>query len=303
MSSASLTPSIFDVNGLSALKRQAKANDPAALKAAAQQFEALFLQMVLKSMRDATPREGLFDSDQTRLYESLLDQQMAQVLAGKGSSGLAALIEKQLTRGADGDPESFENGLPVTQPASAFPLGRKTEPMPLPAISAVPAATVSSTTTPTVRDYVARIWPHAVDAGRATGIPAAFLVAQSALESGWGRSELRRADGQPSYNVFGIKAGRNWSGAAVDANTTEYVNGIAQQKIERFRAYGSYAEAFRDYASLLGSSSRYADVLGKTDAAGFAQALQRAGYATDPAYAEKLTRILSTPVLQGALAA
>ena len=125
---------------------------------------------------------------------------------------------------------------------------------------------------------------------------------QAALETGWGRSEPRQADGQPSYNVFGIKAGRNWTGPTVDATTTEYVNGVAQQRVERFRAYGSYAEAFGDYAKLLGSSPRYSGVVGATDATTFARGLQRAGYATDPAYADKLTRIIGGQTLRAALA-
>jgi flagellar protein FlgJ len=123
------------------------------------------------------------------------------------------------------------------------------------------------------------------------------------LETGWDRAEPRLADGQPSYNVFGIKAGRNWTGATVEATTTEYVDGVAQQRVERFRAYGSYADAFRDYANLLASNPRYTAVLGSADASHFAQGLQRAGYATDPAYAAKLERIINGQTLKAALLA
>jgi flagellar protein FlgJ len=307
MNSAIPTPSIFDASGLAALKRQTKANDPAALKAAAQQFEALFLQMVLKSMRDAAPRDGLFDSDQTRLYESLLDQQMGQLMAGKRGTGLAALIEKQLTRTTSGDPVIFENGLPVQSPAAAYPLNRALPALPLPSAGtqslpaasvplrpAAPAATGAAGSSANARAFIEKVLPHAQDASDTTGIPANFLVGQAALETGWGRAELHRADGRSSYNIFGIKAGRNWTGPTVDATTTEYVGGIAQQRVERFRAYGSYAEACRDYANLLASNPRYATVLGTADASAFAQSLQRAGYATDPAYADKLTRIIGS---------
>jgi peptidoglycan hydrolase FlgJ len=300
-------PSVFDANGLAAIKRQVKANDPAALKAAARQFEALFLQMVLKSMRDATPREGLFDSDQTRLYESLLDQQMSQVLASKGGTGLAKLIESQLSRNAEVEPSLFKDGLPLQAPAVPKPLEAPVRAMPLPSSEAVPIPLSSPSPVPappasmagSSREFVGRIWPHAVEAGRSLGVPAGFLVAQAALETGWGRAEPRRADGQTSHNLFGIKAGRNWTGATVEATTTEYIDGIAQQRVERFRAYGSYAEAFRDYVSLLSSSSRYAPVLGATDASTFARGLQRAGYATDPGYADKLTRIIGGLASQG----
>jgi peptidoglycan hydrolase FlgJ len=285
MSATNITPSIFDNSGLAAIKLQARNSDPAALKAAAQQFEALFLQMVLKSMRDATPRDGMFDSDQTRLYESLLDQQMSQVLAtrgGKGGTGLAAMIESQLSRHGSVDGVSG----PDTKSGSAKPLT-------MPTIPALPISGGKTSSPAAASAFIDKMAPYAADASRASGIPAQFLVAQAALETGWGRSELRQADGQSSYNVFGVKAGQNWNGATVDATTTEYVDGVAQQRIERFRAYGSYAEAFKDYVSLLAGNPRYAAALGNTDATGFAQGLARAGYATDPAYAEKLTRIIN----------
>ena len=326
---ASAVPSIFDVNNLTALKGAVKKDDPKALKAAAQQFEALFMQMVLKSMRDATPHDGMFDSEQTRMYESLLDQQLAQVMSAKGSMGLAAMIEKQLTR-STAEPMSFEGGLPLTPPLNRIPLdgaGRgiplkamdaPLRPLPLDGVPVMPGsgsaapsmpltgagpAAADVQASPAAREFVANVWPHAAEASRATGIPAHFLVAQAALETGWGRSEPRTADGRPSYNLFGIKAGRSWSGPTVEAATTEYVDGVAQRQTERFRAYGSYAEAFRDYAGLLASNPRYANVLGTQDATAFARGLQRAGYATDPMYADKLARIIGGQTLRSALTA
>ena len=145
-----------------------------------------------------------------------------------------------------------------------------------------------------------RVMAYAQETSQATGIPARFVLGQAALESGWGRRELRAADGTPSHNLFGIKAGGNWRGRVVEATTTEYVNGVARKTVEQFRAYDSYADAFRDYANLLRSSPRYADLLTQAargiDEAGFAQGLQKAGYATDPGYADKLSRtIKSTP--------
>jgi flagellar protein FlgJ len=151
------------------------------------------------------------------------------------------------------------------------------------------------------REFVNRLWPHAGEASQATGIPAHFMIAQAALETGWGRSELRFSDGTPTYNLFGIKAGRNWQGAVAESTTTEYVNGVAQRSVERFRAYASYAEAFRDYANLLASNPRYAEVLNQQDAAGFARSLQRAGYATDPMYAAKLERIIGGAALRNGM--
>jgi flagellar protein FlgJ len=329
---AAVNPNVFDVNSLTALKRQVKDGDPKALKAAAQQFEALFLQMVLKSMRDATPREGLFDSEQSRMYESLLDQQMAQVLGAKsGGTGLAAMIEKQLLQ-QNVEPQPFDGPLPLHPAVPSFLLPQQDKPLPLPrdtapasiplqnvpgALSnAVPSAptitpSITSTIAPTIapgtvtdaqRAFVDRLLPSAVSTERATGIPAHFMVAQAALETGWGKSEPRRADGSPSFNVFGIKAGRNWQGPVIEATTTEYVDGVAQKQSERFRAYGSYDEAFRDYSSLLSANPRYAAVLGAQDATSFARGLQRAGFATDPMYAAKLEKIIGGTTLRQALA-
>lgn len=314
---ATVNPNVFDMGSLTALKRQVKDGDPKALKAAAQQFEALFLQMVLKSMRDATPREGLFDSEQTRMYESLLDQQMVQVLGAKGGgTGLAAMIEKQLLR-QNSEPQAFDGPLPLVPPIRSLPFSEKhliplqremfQAPLremqsgaaaglrPLPSTASVAdlgLAGDGAGSPADAREFVSRLWPAATDAARSTGIPPQFMVAQAALETGWGRSEPRRADGSQSFNVFGIKAGRNWQGPVAEAATTEYVNGVAQKQVERFRAYGSYAEAFRDYSSLLSTNPRYAHVLGTQDASSFARGLQRAGFATDPMYAAKLERII-----------
>ncbi|MDP1733961.1 MAG: flagellar assembly peptidoglycan hydrolase FlgJ [Sulfuritalea sp.] len=319
---AAANPNVFDASSLTALKRQVKGGDPKALKVVAQQFEAMFLQMVLKSMRDAIPREGLFDSDQSRMYESLLDQQMAQVLGSKsGGTGLAAMIEKQLLQ-QNAEPQAFDGPLPLAPPTryfrfsegKAIPLTPEVNQAPRPVPGSPPTrsipgpgSAIDSTVTgdgvsPALREFAARLWPAAEESARATGVPAHFMVAQAALETGWGKSELRHADGSTSFNVFGIKAGRNWQGPVVEATTTEYVNGVAQKQLERFRAYGSYAEAFRDYSSVLSANPRYAGVLGTQDAGSFARGLQRAGYATDPMYAAKLERIIGGTTLRQVLA-
>ncbi len=306
--SPSATPNILDFAGLAALRREARANDPAAIKAAAQQFEALFLQQMLKAMRDATPQDGLFDSDQTRMYQSLLDQQLAQVMATRGNGmGLAAIIEKQMLR-QGAEPQAYPDGLPLVPEARPMPLAPepKAHAVPdstRPAAPAAPAPGNTGSLPASGSDFLHRIWPHALEAGRATGIPARFVAAHAALESGWGRSEPRDAAGRPSYNLFGIKAGASWTGPVVEATTTEVVGGVAQKRVERFRAYGSYAEAFRDYASLLAGNPRYGAVLGSQDASAFARGLQRAGYATDPAYAAKLEKIITGPTLRHSLTA
>jgi flagellar protein FlgJ len=268
--------------------------------------------MVLKSMRAASPQDGPFDSDQTRFYQEMLDSQLAQVMSAKGGTGLAAVIERQLSR-QDVVGPAPEGGIPLSPPARALPLEQLQRGFPLPANKVAPAiplegspvrpplAPMSASGESQAQSFVGNVLPHALAASRETGIPAHFLVAHAALESGWGKSEPRFADGRPSHNLFGIKAGSNWTGAVVEATTTEYVNGAAEQRVERFRAYGSYAESFNDYAQLLAQSPRYAAVVGSRDAASFAKGLQRAGYATDPAYAAKLERIITGPTLRQAL--
>jgi flagellar protein FlgJ len=315
MKAASPIPSIFDTQSLAGLKEGLRKDDPEALKATARQFEAVFLQMVLKSMRAATPQDGMFDSDQTRFYQELLDSQLSQVLAARGGTGLAEALTRQLSAGSATAPE-YPDGLPLAPPARALPLERQPRGLPLPPAEAEPllplegspvrpavpgAAVPQAAGDAPATGFAAAVWPHAVAASRTTGIPPQFMVAHAALESGWGRSEPRFPDGRPSHNLFGIKAGSQWQGPVVEAATTEYVNGVAERRVERFRAYGSYAEAFADYARLLAESPRYAGVVGSRDAASFARGLQQAGYATDPAYAAKLERVINGPALRQAL--
>jgi flagellar protein FlgJ len=306
----------FDVRSAQDLRTEFARNPQEGLKAAAQQFEQMFLQMVMKSMRDTVPQDGLLNSEQSRFYTTLLDQQMAQNLASSGNGvGFARLIEQQLGRTVGDGRELAAPGEAANAAGNALPLAAtatghlRHTPVPgtLPTsaayaapLGAAPAA-ASSEVPATARDFVNRVWPHAVEASRSTGVPPQFLIAHSALESGWGRSELRHADGSPSHNLFGIKAGKGWTGATVEATTTEYVNGQPQQVVERFRAYASYEESFRDYAGLLRDSSRYSSVIGSQDGTEFARRLQQAGYATDPMYADKLARIINGPTLRQAL--
>lgn len=307
----------YDVASAQDLRAQFKKDPQQGLKAAAQQFETLFLQMVMKSMRDTTAQDGILDSDQTRFYNGLLDQQMAQNIATSGKGvGFARLIEQQLGRNLVSAEGQATLNAPANAAGNALPLSaadaRHLQYTPVPSSLPTSAAygSINTATSNTgmageapasSREFVNRVWPNAVEASRSTGIPPQFLVAHAALESGWGRSEIRKSDGSSSYNLFGIKAGKGWSGATVDAATTEYVDGQAQQKIEKFRAYGSYEEAFRDYATLLRNNPRYGGVIGSQDGAEFAKGLQRAGYATDPAYADKLSRIINGPTLRMAL--
>ena len=287
----------LDTQGLNQLKLDAKQSSPEALKQAAQQFEAVFMNMLMKSMRDATPQEGMFDSEQTRMYTSMLDQQLTQRMASRGI-GLADVMVRQLSiaismppvvEGETPDAGAAAPGLPAqgfplntpqgySDPLRAkvplrgmesYALGQVT-PQPLPAIPAR-----SGDGPAHVDAFVQRMLPHAQEASARIGIPPQFMIGQAALETGWGKSEIRGADGQNSHNLFGIKAGSGWRGRTVDIVTTEYVNGKPQKQVDTFRAYDSYADSFRDYANLLRANPRYQNVLAQgRDATGFAQGLQ-----------------------------
>lgn len=306
----------FDVKSAQDLRSEFAKDPQGGLKAAAQQFETLFLQQVLKSMRDTVPQDGMLNSDQSRFYTSLLDQQMAQSLSASGKGvGFAKLIEQQLgktiaaTQGeatATGPANPAGTSLPLAA-SDARHLQYQTVLSSLPTSASYQKLDVKQSAPTAVdapatsKEFVGRVWPHAVEASRSTGIPPQFLVGHSALESGWGRSEIKLADGSSSHNLFGIKAGKNWTGQTVDATTTEYVDGQPRQVVERFRAYGSYEEGFRDYANLLRSNSRYSAVIGSQDGTEFAKRLQQAGYATDPMYADNLSRIINGPTMRQAL--
>ena len=267
-----------DARGLEALRRNA-GNDPkAAVRDAAKQFESLFMNELLKSMRQATATSGMMDNEATKLGTEMLDAQLANKMSG-GPGSLADIIAKQLERqmgltpGPIPNTKSANSSLPTVAPADAVPK--------------VPEKSAAG--------FVHQHTEAAKAAEAATGIPAAFMIAQSAHETGWGKKEIIGRDGSNSNNLFGIKAGANWKGPTVDVMTTEYIAGRAQKVVQKFRAYASHAESFADYAKLMKDSPRYQNVVAAgADAKGFAQGLQKAGYATDPAYAQKLARVIDT---------
>ena len=277
-----------DSRSLEQLKRAAGQDPRQAVKKVATQFEALFMQMVLKSMRDATMRSGMLDSQEQDLYRGMLDQQVAQQVAASGT-GLADLIARQLSRNL---PASAPGGTTAGEPAAAAsvstPAGTGTGPTVAPPQPADAARAMQ-------RSFMRQHWPDALQAQQLTGVPAGFILAQAALESGWGSREIRASDGAPSYNLFGIKAGANWQGRTVQANTTEVVGGVVQKTVQSFRAYDNYAAAFHDWALTIGRNQRYAGAVAPADGAGgFAAGMQQAGYSTDPAYGDKLARVIRT---------
>lgn len=318
----------LDLQGLQRLKQSARQDPASGLPEASRQFEALFLQMMLKSMREASPQSGLLDSQQSQIYTEMLDQQWAQTLAGQGL-GLAEQLTQQLRSQSGLAPAAADSGLiagiprgtprplygalqleaaaataPATAPAgdrlaarSAAPVSRPTAfggARPLAGAEAGRAAPERADGSDHVEAFVARLQEPARAASRASGVPAGLILAQAALETGWGRHEIATASGGNSHNLFGIKAGANWQGPTTEVRTTEYIDGRAVSRVERFRVYDSFEAAFTDYARLIGDNPRYAGVVDAPDAAQAARALQRGGYATDPAYADKLIAVMAT---------
>ncbi len=259
-----------DFQGIAALKNEAKTQAPTALKEAARQFESLFTQMLLKSMREANKSFGedsLFGSDQADMYRDMFDDQIAMQLSKGKGLGLADMLVRQLQGGV---------GATEQTPATA---------------SSSPSA-IRHPLSASKDDFLRSMRPHAERAAQELGVDPDALLAQAALETGWGRSVPCSAQGECSFNLFGIKAGSQWSGATVNVPTFEFEEGIAVRKVERFRAYDSPADSFRDYAALIRDSARYANARGAGDnVEAFATALQQGGYATDPNYAQKIAAV------------
>ena len=288
----------LDANALGNLKLQAKNDPKQALSAAAGQFEALFMQMLLKSMRDALPEDGPLTSDTSKTYTGMFDQQIAQQLSKKGI-GIADMLVKQLSKTlpqAPGSPDAptttsakARSAIVLQAPATMIAPVR-------PSAKDAPAAPpTAGSVAATVQGFIDKVRPYAEAVAQKMGVPAHYLIAQAGLESGWGKSQPRASDGTLSRNLFGIKATAAWKGATVTNVTTEYTAGQMEKTTASFRAYGSYTDSFQDFARLLQKSRRYASALANThDAGKYATSLQQAGYATDPLYAEKLTRAIQT---------
>ena len=280
------------------------------LKSVASQFEAYFMQMMLRTMRQTLPQDGLFDSDETRSFTEMYDQQISQSVSRSKGLGLADMIIKQLSPQTDATKATVSSSLPESQ--STRSLVNKTV-----AITSVAEQTPSESITPRFTDetktssaasarstaagFIDQIWPQAVEAAKTLGVSPQVVVAHAALESGWGKHQLKDEQGQSTHNIFNVKAGSQWQGKTVEKVVTEYVNGKPTLSQEKFRAYPSKAEAFSDYAKLLSSNPRYVGVINQ-DVEGFAKGLQRGGFATDPMYADKLQRVIQSSTFKSGLA-
>lgn len=256
-----------DFKQFAALRRGAEANDPATLRAAAKQFESLFTKMMLDSMRSASFGDPLFGSDQGDMYQDMADDQLAVQLSEGRGLGLADMLIRQLSGGV-------ASGTAAIKPA--------------PRAEARDVATQEPVSLEEREQFISGLMPHAAAAARELGVDPRNLIAQAALETGWGRSQ----PGGDSHNLFGIKAGASWNGARVEASTQEFDAGVAAEVDASFRAYGSPRESVEDYVRLIRDNPRYAGALNTgSDVEAFATALQRGGYATDPDYARKLAAV------------
>jgi len=292
MANVALPTNAVDLEGLGALRRRAQGNDPSALADVAVQFEALFIGMMLESARSASLGGGLFDGAETEQYLALMDRQVALELARNGGFGFAKLLTEQLapstaspTTRAPAPPrvDRLEPVHPPTVEQTAeFP---RALPQSLAALGGTDSAGLRDEPTPA--EFVTALLPDAKVAAEALGVEPRLLLAQAALETGWGRA-LPQREGEPSHNLFGIKAGGTWSGAAMEHWTLEHENGVTAPQRESFRAYASSAESFADYVQLISTARRYSGALEHGgDPEAYARGVTDAGYATDPGYADK----------------
>ena len=323
-----------DLGGLQNLRAQAN-KDPEskeALKKAAQHFESIFIGMMLKSKRDANAvfeQDNPMHSNTTKFFRDMYDQQLATDMSSNGSMGLADLIVQQLS----GDTEDFKaasllrnnagldrqhfglSGLGQThaeqseQPQADSLLGSFNQVIDNSVAQIGAAKPVikenTETTTNTAQkqavnfdspeQFVSSVWDYAKKAASKIGLNPAVMVAQSALETGWGKHIIKDKNGDSSFNLFNVKAHRDWDGEKAAQSTLEFEKGVAVRKVEPFRVYNNFTEAFDDFVGFLKSNSRYQPALNNTsNSEQFLQDLQKAGYATDPQYADKIIGILNS---------
>lgn len=279
------TYAAFDAQGLNTLKRQMKGDSRTAMQGAAREMEGLFVQMMLKSMRQASFGGGLLQSQAGDMMTSLYDQQIAQDMAGRGQLGLAEMMLKQFGESPSAAQEKGSTLPPVTLRATAPVLS---EVSPMSGIDASPKTQHQDNH----QHFIRQLMKPAMAVAQQIGLDHHLIIAQAALESGWGKGEIKSESGQRSHNLFGVKASPDWAGKTTEITTTEFVNGIATKTRAHFRVYDSYADALKDYSHLITDNPRYRAVTSATNGEQAAQALQRSGYATDPHYASKLITIM-----------
>ena len=294
-------PSVYhDFSGLAELKHQARSDQAGTAEQAARQFESLFIQMMVKQMRQAGFGGGLFDTEQTRFVQDMYDQQLAVHLSEQRGIGMLSMLRGQL--GVEAQAEERElSGLDEywRNPAA---LARRHQP---PAVRTETTERTEQQAPQKIdspETFVSSLWSAAEQAANELGLPTEALLAQAALETGWGGHVMQSANGRNSHNLFGIKADQRWDGGHVRKETLEYQQDVAVRRRENFRSYSSFDESFQDYVAFLKQNPRYGEALRNTqDSEAYFRALQDAGYATDPNYADKILRVMRGPEMQAAL--
>ncbi len=304
-----------DFSSLSALKTKAQKDPDSALREVTQQFESIFINMLLKNMRSTNEAigGGLFSSAQTKQYQEMMDSQMAQTLAKSGGIGLSEALIRQYqqtspetsTSQSRQDDTDFLNQVAKQDLARIQVLAKQASADFIKSVQDQDGLTPQAVTdkTPSALsvvfdspdEFVNSLWPHAQAAAQKIGVDPKAVLAQAALETGWGKYPIAKEDGAASFNLFGIKADSRWQGDRAVVNTLEYRDGVAKREKAAFRAYQSFSESFDDYARFLQTSERYQEALRVGDnATAFTQSLQHGGYATDPQYAQKINNIMSS---------
>jgi len=316
-----------DINALQSIKLKDGTNQDDRLDAVAKQFESVFVSMMLKGMRDANKAfsEGnMMQSSQSDFYQQMFDSQLAVTLSTSKGLGLADVIKRQLSKGAGLEGAELKGGSSeVLRPKQNYSLdsyertffSRQQDPEKMKAALAkiterienlpVQSDDMSRAGAPTnaidfssPEAFIESLLPYAKQVELETGIDARLMLAQSALETGWGKHQIMTDTGEPSFNLFGIKAQPGWQGNKAEVTTTEYRQGVPMKERAEFRTYDSYGDSFMDYAKFLKSNERYEPAMAHSEnPKAFANALQASGYATDPQYGSKIGRILDQYIL------
>ncbi len=340
-----------DFSGLAKLRASAKAESPEAVKAVAKEFEASFVEMMLKSLRDTTSGEGLMDNEGSRMYQDMFDKQVAIDISERGDFGVAKVIEAQLTKPKsqeNSDVEKLKNQMPTvekglngfgpsaqtlfnhtglishqldsstkqrvnnnlqqylqnrqvtvrpiidlqTQNKNIYDRVKRSE-------SVTKNLSTENTKFKSPEEFIKAMWPHAESAAKEIGVNPDLLVAQAALETGWGKKMIKSKDGSNSHNLFGIKAGSSWQGGTINVKSLEYRDGIAKREASDFRTYNSFGESFKDYVNFIKNQPRYDNAVNRAgNSKAYIRELQNSGYATDPHYAKKVISIMNRESFQ-----
>lgn len=313
MQSSALSQTYTDFSGLNEMRAQARVDPQASLKQVAKQFEGIFIQMMLKSMRDASMGDAIFDSDQSKLYRDMFDKQVALDMASSKGIGIADSLVRQLSKSVPSNGQSEIPSLKENKLNESL-LHGKLLPLPERRMNAVIQTSVTGlskhelpelkaisdkTDFKSADEFTQYVLPYAEKAAKELGVSPLVLIAQAALETGWGKAVTRHPDGASSFNLFNIKADKRWDGDSVTKSTLEYADGIAKHEKATFRSYDSYADSFTDYVDFLRTNSRYVDAIdNQGDDTLFIKDLHKAGYATDPDYADKILNIFNRDLIQ-----